>query len=156
MSSSRPFLLLCHKKASSACALDMILIKRYRLLLTFGQLTMSAFMETHNAMFENDALDKSQISDYTSAFMLISFLESMVPISSVDATPLVGRNHRRKDDDGFEPFLLQLIPYIRAVFTRYWSLHFTRVANPAFSLSFLAFSLGLGHGLGVYIVYSLV
>ena len=131
VTSSRPFLLLSHKMASSACAFDMLLLKRYRLLLTFGQLTMSAFMETHNAMFEGDDLDKGQISDYTSAVMLISFLESMVPISSFDATPLVGRNHRRKEEDGFEPLLLQLIPYIRAVFSRYWSLHFTRTDNPA-------------------------
>merc|ERR1711907_641434 len=40
-------------------------------------------------------------------------------------------NHRRKEEDGFEPLLLQLIPYIRAVFSRYWSLHFTRTDNPA-------------------------
>ena len=52
--SSRPFSLLCQKSASSACALDMKLLERYRLLLTHGHLTMTAYMEIHNSLFDGD------------------------------------------------------------------------------------------------------
>ena len=117
--SSRPFLLLCHKTASSACALDMKLLERYRLLLTHGHLPMTAYMEMHNSLFDGDSLDKGQISDYTNVLPVTKFLESMVPISTVDVTPFVGRNHRRKEDDGFEPFLLKVLPYVRFVFMIY-------------------------------------
>ena len=87
----------------------------------------------HNSLFDGDSLDKGQISDYTNVLLVTKFLESMVPISTVDVTPFVGRNHRRKEDDGFEPFLLKVLPYVRFVFMRYWGQHFARTQNLALS-----------------------
>ena len=80
---------------------------------------MTAYMEMRNSSFDGDSLDKGQISDYTNVLLVTKFLESMVPISTVDVTPFVGRNHRRKEDDGFEPFLLKVLPYVRFVFMIY-------------------------------------
>ena len=80
---------------------------------------MTAYMEMHNSLFDGDSLDKGQISDYTNVLLVTKFLESMVPISTVDVTPFVGRNHRRKEDDGFEPFHLNVLPYLRFVFMIY-------------------------------------
>ena len=62
---------------------------------------MTAYMEMHNSLFDGDSLDKGQISDYTNVLLVTKFLESMVPISTVDVTPFV---------DGFQPFFLKVLP----------------------------------------------
>ena len=125
----RPYFLLANESASSASAFETRLLERYRLNLAHGQMTMTAFKEVFNELFDTK-LDTNQLSDHCNLILALSFLQCMVPISSIDASPFIGRNHRRDYVEGLEVFILKIIPYVRTVFVRYWSQHFLRVDNP--------------------------
>ena len=90
---------------------------------------MTAFTEVFNELF-GTTLDTEQLSDHCTLMIALSFLQCMVPISSIDASSFIGRNNRRDHVYGLEPFVLKIMPYVRTVFVRYWSQHFLRVDNP--------------------------
>ena len=98
-------------------------------LLSAVSPTMTAFKEVFNELF-GATLDTEQLSDHCTLMIALSFLQCMVPISSIDASSFIGRNNRRDHVYGLEPFGLKIMPYVRTVFVRYWSQHFLRVDNP--------------------------
>jgi hypothetical protein len=59
-------------------------------------------------------------------------------LDTINIAPMIGGNGRREGD--LEHFMLDYIPLIRALFSRYWSLHRYRLIgdNPPFYVCFFS------------------